>query len=146
DTDAGSMLRVKGSDTLCPIGPGLVTGWDFRDKAIRTYVNGNVVQEDTTANMQWDIHYLVADIAMTMTVEPGVVLRSGTPETSPPVEPGAVVDAEAESLGRLSNATVHGPRPIRDDVGAQPSESEEVLSTAMGGDWEHRGKRAAGGQ
>ncbi|GIS99029.1 MAG: hypothetical protein CM1200mP26_07420 [Acidimicrobiales bacterium] len=37
DTDAGSMLRVKGSDTLCPLGPGLVEGWDFRDKAIRRW-------------------------------------------------------------------------------------------------------------
>src|SRR5919205_4166315 len=40
DTDAGSMLRVKGSDTLCPLGPGLVTGWDFHGKRIRTFVNG----------------------------------------------------------------------------------------------------------
>ncbi len=42
DTDAGSMLRVKGSDTLCPLGPGLVTDWDFRAKRLRTYVNGEV--------------------------------------------------------------------------------------------------------
>ena len=42
DTDAGSMLRVKGSDTLCPVGPGLVTGWDFHNKGIRTIVNGKV--------------------------------------------------------------------------------------------------------
>ena len=40
DTDAGSMLRVKGSDTLCPVGPGLVEDWDFRGKRIRTLVNG----------------------------------------------------------------------------------------------------------
>ncbi|MDH5279509.1 MAG: fumarylacetoacetate hydrolase family protein, partial [Actinomycetota bacterium] len=40
DTDAGSMLRVKGSDTLCPLGPGLVTDWDFRGKGLRTLVNG----------------------------------------------------------------------------------------------------------
>ena len=40
DTDAGSMLRVKGSDTLAPLGPGLVTGWDFHGKRLRTYVNG----------------------------------------------------------------------------------------------------------
>src|SRR5262249_52326788 len=40
DTDAGSMLRVKGSDTLCPVGPGLVEGWDFHAKAIETRVNG----------------------------------------------------------------------------------------------------------
>ncbi|WP_126173800.1 fumarylacetoacetate hydrolase family protein [Altericroceibacterium xinjiangense] len=146
DTDAGSMLRVKGSDTLCPVGPGLVTGWDFRDKTIRTYVNGKIVQEDTTANMEWDMHYLVADIARTITLEPGDILLSGTPANSRPVQPGDVVDVEVEGLGRLSNTIVEGPIPIRDDVGAQPSESEEVISTAMGGDWEHRGKRAAGGQ
>ncbi|MCY1669635.1 fumarylacetoacetate hydrolase family protein [Novosphingobium sp. SL115] len=146
DTDAGSMLRVKGSDTLCPIGPGLVTGWDFRDKMIRTYVNGVLKQEDTTANMEWDMHYLVADIARTITLEPGDVLLSGTPANSRPVQIGDVVDVEVEGLGRLSNTIVHGPTPIRDDCGAQPTESEEVISTALGGDWEFRGKRAAGGQ
>jgi len=41
----------------------------------------------------------------------------------------------------LSNTIVHGPSPIRSDVGAQPTESEEVISTAMGGDWEFRGIR-----
>lgn len=146
DTDAGSMLRVKGSDTLCPIGPGLVTGWDFRNKMIRTYVNGVLKQEDTTANMEWDMHYLVADIARTITLEPGDVLLSGTPANSRPVQIGDVVEVEVEGLGRLSNTIVHGPTPIRDDCGAQPTESEEVISTAMGGEWEFRGKRAAGGQ
>jgi len=145
DTDAGSMLRVKGSDTLCPIGPGLVTGWDFRNKAIRTYVNGVVRQEGNTSEMEWDMHYLVADIARTITLEPGDVLLSGTPANSRPVQPGDVVEVEVEGLGRLSNTIVRGPTPIRDDVGAQPTESEEVISTAMGGDWEHRGKRAARG-
>ncbi|MCG8440586.1 MAG: fumarylacetoacetate hydrolase family protein [Caulobacterales bacterium] len=146
DTDAGSMLRVKGSDTLCPVGPGLVEGWDFRNKRIRTYVNGAVVQDDTTANMEWDMHYLVADIARTITLVPGDVLLSGTPANSRPVQPGDVVDVEVEGLGRLSNTIVEGPIPIREDCGAQPAESEEVISTAMGGDWEHRGKRAARGQ
>jgi 5-oxopent-3-ene-1,2,5-tricarboxylate decarboxylase/2-hydroxyhepta-2,4-diene-1,7-dioate isomerase len=145
DTDAGSMLRVKGSDTLCPIGPGLVTGWDFRNKVIRTYVNGDLRQEGNTNEMEWDMHYLVADIARTITLVPGDVLLSGTPANSRPVQPGDVVDVEVEGLGRLSNTIVHGPTPIRDDVGAQPGESEEVISTAMGGDWEHRGKRAARG-
>ena len=140
------MLRVKGSDTLCPIGPGLVTGWDFHEKMIRTYVNGELKQEDTTANMEWDMHYLVADIARTITLEPGDVLLSGTPANSRPVKPGDVVEVEVEGLGRLTNTIVHGPTPIRDDVGAQPTQSEEVISTAMGGDWEFRGKRAAGGQ
>lgn len=141
DTDAGSMLRVKGSDTLAPVGPGLVTDWDFRNKMIRTYVNGEVKQEDNTDNMEWDMHYLVADIARTITLVPGDMLFSGTPAFSRPVQPGDVVEVEVEGLGRLTNHIVEGPTPIRTDVGAQPTESEEVISTALGGDWEFRGIR-----
>ncbi|MFE0175434.1 fumarylacetoacetate hydrolase family protein [Streptomyces sp. NPDC059002] len=142
DTDAGSMLRVKGSDTLCPLGPGLVTGWDFRGKYLRTYVNGELVQDGSTDEMEWNMHYLVADIARTITLEPGDVLLSGTPAGSRPVRPGDVVEVAAEGLGRLTNHIVTGPTAIRTDVGAQPTESEEVRSTALGGDWELRGVRA----
>ena len=145
DTDAGSMLRVKGSDTLCPVGPGLVTGWDFHNKGIRTIVNGKVMQDANTSEMEWDMNYLVADIARNITLAPGDLLLSGTPANSRPVQPGDVVEVEVEGLGMLSNTIVNGA-PIRDDVGAQPSSSEEVVSTAMGGDWEFRGQRAAGGQ
>ena len=141
DTDAGSMLRVKGSDTLAPVGPGLVTDWDFRNKMIRTYVNGEVKQEDNTDNMEWDMHYLVADIARTITLVPGDMLFAGTPANSRPVQPGDIVEVEVDGLGRLTNHIVEGPTPIRTDVGAQPTESEEVISTAMGGDWEFRGIR-----
>ncbi|MFI7058371.1 fumarylacetoacetate hydrolase family protein [Streptosporangium canum] len=142
DTDAGSMLRVKGSDTLCPLGPGLVTDWDFRGKRLRTLVNGTVVQDGSTDEMEWDMHYLVADIARTITLNPGDVLLSGTPANSRPVRPGDVVEVEVEGLGRLTNHIVTGPAPVRDDCGAQPTESEEVVSTAFGGDWEFRGVRA----
>lgn len=142
DTDAGSMLRVKGSDTLCPVGPGLVTGWDFRDKMIRTTVNGEARQEGSTAEMKWDMAYLVADLARTITLLPGDIILSGTPAGSRPVEPGDVVTVEVEGLGALINAIAEDPIPVRTDVGAQPSESEEVISTALGGDWELRGVRA----
>jgi 5-oxopent-3-ene-1,2,5-tricarboxylate decarboxylase/2-hydroxyhepta-2,4-diene-1,7-dioate isomerase len=141
DTDAGSMLRVKGADTLAPVGPGMVTDWDFRNKYIRTYVNGELRQDDNTKNMEWDMNYLVADLARTITLVPGDMIFSGTPANSRPVQPGDVVEVEVEGLGRLSNKIVHGPSPIRSDVGAQPTESEEVISTAMGGDWEFRGIR-----
>jgi 5-oxopent-3-ene-1,2,5-tricarboxylate decarboxylase/2-hydroxyhepta-2,4-diene-1,7-dioate isomerase len=141
DTDAGSMLRVKGSDTLAPVGPALVTDWDFKNKMIRTYVNGEVKQEDNTNNMEWDMHYLVADIARSITLLPGDMLFSGTPANSRPVFPGDVVEVEVEGLGRITNTVVEGPTPIRSDVGAQPTESEEVISTALGGDWEFRGIR-----
>jgi len=142
DTDAGSMLRVKGSDTLCPLGPGLVTDWDFRDKRIRTRVNGDVKQDGNTDEMIWDMRSLVADIARTITLLPNDVILSGTPANSRPVEPGDVVEVEVEGIGILRNFIVEGDVPIREDVGAQPSASEEVISTAFGGDWEFRGVRA----
>ena len=145
DTDAGSMLRVKGSDTLCPLGPGLVTAWDFHDKDLRTLVNGEVRQSGNTSEMEWDMHYLVADIARTITLLPGDVVLSGTPAGSRPVEPGDEVTVEVEGLGVLTNRIVEGSVAVRSDVGAQPSESEEVISTALGGDWEFRGVRAPRG-
>jgi 5-oxopent-3-ene-1,2,5-tricarboxylate decarboxylase / 2-hydroxyhepta-2,4-diene-1,7-dioate isomerase len=141
DTDAGSMLRVKGSDTLAPLGPGLVTGWDFHGKRLRTYVNGVLAQDGSTDEMTWDMHYLVADIARTITLMPGDVLLSGTPANSRPVQPGDVVSVSVDGLGVLSNQVVAGPLPVAAGFGAQPSESEEVISTAFGGDWEFRGIR-----
>jgi len=140
DTDAGSMLRVKGSDTLCPIGPGVVDDWDYRGKTIRTMVNGETRQEGNTDELVWDMGYLIADLARTITLLPGDTILSGTPAGSRPVEPGDVVTVEVEGIGELSNTIVAG-RPLRMDVGAVPGESEEVVSTALGGDWEHRGIR-----
>ena len=142
DTDAGSMLRVKGSDTLCPVGPGLVDDWDFHGKAIETRVNGATAQAGNTDEMIWDMHYLITDLARTITLEPGDVILSGTPAHSRPVEPGDVVEVEVEGLGILRNTIVEGDVPVRDAVGAQPSSSEEVVSTALGADWEFRGIRA----
>ena len=141
DTDAGSMLRVKGSDTLCPVGPGVVTDWDFRNKRIVTTVNGDVVQDGNTDEMKWDMHYLVADLARNITLEPGDLILSGTPANSRPVQPGDAVAVEVEGIGRLENHIVTGPNPVRTELGAQPTSSEEVVSTAMGGEWEFRGIR-----
>jgi len=140
DTDAGSMLRVKGADSLAPVGPGIVTDWDFRNKMIRTYVNGELKQEDNTDNMEWNMHYLVADIARTITLVPGDMIFSSTPAHSRPLQIGDIVEVEVDGLGRLSNTITEG-HLIREGVGAQPTESEEVVSTAMGGDWEFRGIR-----
>jgi 5-oxopent-3-ene-1,2,5-tricarboxylate decarboxylase/2-hydroxyhepta-2,4-diene-1,7-dioate isomerase len=88
--------------------------------------------------------YLVADLARTITLLPGDIILSGTPAGSRPVEPGDVVTVAVDGLGELSNTIVSGP-PLRAEVGAQPSESEEVVSTALGGDWEYRGVRAPRG-
>jgi len=141
DTDAGSMLRVKGADTLCPLGPGLVTGWEFAGKAMRTTVNGRLQQDGSTDEMAWDMHYLVTDLARLITLVPGDVILSGTPAGSRPVRPGDVVTVEVEGLGSLTNHVVEGPEPVSTEVGAQPTATEEVLSTALGGDWDGRGTR-----
>ncbi|MGC1419217.1 MAG: fumarylacetoacetate hydrolase family protein [Acidimicrobiales bacterium] len=140
DTDAGSMLRVKGADTLCPVGPGVNTDWDFHHKAMRTLVNDDVLQDGSTDEMAWDMHYLVTDIARLITLLPGDILLSGTPACSRPVKPGDVVTVEVEGLGALTNHVVEGA-PVSAEVGAQPTATEEVLSTALGGDWEFRGQR-----
>jgi 5-oxopent-3-ene-1,2,5-tricarboxylate decarboxylase/2-hydroxyhepta-2,4-diene-1,7-dioate isomerase len=92
--------------------------------------------------MEWDMPYLVADIARTITLVPGDVLLSGTPANSRPVQPGDVVEVEVEGLGRLTNRIVAGPVPVAPGYGAQPTESAEVISTALGGDWEFRGVSA----
>jgi 5-oxopent-3-ene-1,2,5-tricarboxylate decarboxylase/2-hydroxyhepta-2,4-diene-1,7-dioate isomerase len=141
DTDAGSMLRVKGADTLAPLGPGVVTDWDFHSKFMHTSVNGVVRQDGSTDEMAWDMHYLVTDVARLITLVPGDVIMSGTPAISRPVEPGDVVTVEVEGLGALTNHVVSSPDPVSDEVGAQPTATEEVLSTALGGDWEYRGQR-----
>jgi 5-oxopent-3-ene-1,2,5-tricarboxylate decarboxylase / 2-hydroxyhepta-2,4-diene-1,7-dioate isomerase len=141
DTDSGSMLRVKGADTLCPLGPGYVRGWEPAGKAIRTYVNGVLRQDGSTDEMAWDMAYLVADLARLITLEPGDVILSGTPAVSRPVVPGDVVTVEVDGLGSLTNTVVDGPTPVSEEIGAQPTETEEVRSTALGGEWEFRGQR-----
>ncbi len=141
DTDAGSMLRVKGADTLCPVGPGVVTDWDFTNKQMTTTVNGEVRQDGSTGEMAWDMYYLVADVARLITLVPGDIILSGTPAVSRPVSPGDTVSVEVEGLGVLTNHIVEGPTPVSDEIGAQPTATEEVLSTALGAEWEFRGQR-----
>jgi 5-oxopent-3-ene-1,2,5-tricarboxylate decarboxylase/2-hydroxyhepta-2,4-diene-1,7-dioate isomerase len=106
--DRGSMLRVKGQDGFCPIGPELVPARQFDPTvfAIRTYLNGEVVQEGSADDLIWPISYLLADLCRTITLLPGDVILSGTPAHSRPMEPGDVVEVEVSGLGRLSNTVV----------------------------------------
>jgi 5-oxopent-3-ene-1,2,5-tricarboxylate decarboxylase/2-hydroxyhepta-2,4-diene-1,7-dioate isomerase len=106
--DRGSMLRVKGQDGFCPIGPELVPAdqFDPTDFEIRTYLNGQVAQQGSAADLIWPISYLLADLCRVITLMPGDVVLSGTPAHSRPMEPGDVVDVEATGLGRLSNTVV----------------------------------------
>jgi 5-oxopent-3-ene-1,2,5-tricarboxylate decarboxylase/2-hydroxyhepta-2,4-diene-1,7-dioate isomerase len=106
--DRGSMLRVKGQDGFCPIGPALTPAdaFDPTDFTLRTYLNGEVVQEGGADDLLWPMSYLLADLCRTITLEPGDVVLSGTPANSRPMEPGDVVEVEVSGLGRLRNTVV----------------------------------------
>jgi 5-oxopent-3-ene-1,2,5-tricarboxylate decarboxylase/2-hydroxyhepta-2,4-diene-1,7-dioate isomerase len=137
DTDQGSMLRVKGADGLLPIGPGLVSGVNILEQTLRTYRNGEVVQEANIGEeMIWGPHYMVADIARHITLVPGDVILTGTPCHSRSVDPGDSVEVEVTGLGRLSSHVVAGPVPRASllGVGHAPTDSAEVRRVALGFD------------
>jgi 5-oxopent-3-ene-1,2,5-tricarboxylate decarboxylase / 2-hydroxyhepta-2,4-diene-1,7-dioate isomerase len=106
--DRGSMLRVKGQDGFCPIGPAMTPASEFdpTDFEIRTSLNGEVVQRGSARDLIWPISYLLADLNRVITLEPGDVVLSGTPAHSRPMQPGDVVEVEVSGLGRLSNTVV----------------------------------------
>jgi 5-oxopent-3-ene-1,2,5-tricarboxylate decarboxylase/2-hydroxyhepta-2,4-diene-1,7-dioate isomerase len=134
DTDAGSMLRVKGMDGFCPVGPGIVSGVDVRGSVLRTSVNGRVVQEGPVAEMVFGIDYLVADLCRSITLLPGDIILTGTPATSRPMQPGDVVEVEVTGLGRLTNTVVEGPAPAH-TVGHQPADTKQVRAVALGAEY-----------
>ena len=134
DTDAGSMLRVKGMDGFCPIGPGVVSGVDIRQATLRTYLNDAVVQEGALSEMIFPIDYILADLCRYITLLPGDVIMSGTPRNSRPMNVGDLVEVEVTGLGRLSNRVVEAPAPTY-QVGHQPTDTDAVRRVALGSDW-----------
>lgn len=130
--DRGSMLRVKGQDGFCPIGPELVDAADVDpdNLALRTYVNGEVVQEGNTGELLWPIAYMLADLSRLVTLEPGDVFLSGTPANSRPVEPGDTVEVEVEGIGRLSNRIVEAREPL-EPIGVMPEDTPNARHVAL---------------
>jgi 5-oxopent-3-ene-1,2,5-tricarboxylate decarboxylase/2-hydroxyhepta-2,4-diene-1,7-dioate isomerase len=134
DTDAGSMLRVKGQDGFCPIGPGIVRGVDVRKSTVRTYTNGSVVQDGAVAEMLFPIDYILADLCRFITLLPGDVILSGTPKNSRPMNVGDLVEVEVSGLGRLANRVAEAPSPAH-RIGHQPTDSDAVRRVALGSDF-----------
>lgn len=130
--DRGSMLRVKGQDGFCPIGPELVDTADVdpADLRLRTYVNGAVVQDGTTSELLFSFAYMLADLSRLVTLEPGDILLTGTPANSRPVEPGDLVEVEVEGIGRLSNRIVEAKDELA-AVGAMPEDSPNARHVAL---------------
>ncbi len=135
DTDSGSMLRVKGQDGFCPLGPSLVSGIDIRNSVLRTFVNGAKVQEGAVSEMVWGIDVLLADLTRHLTLQPGDVVLTGTPWHSRPIFPGDLVEVEVDGIGRLSNRVVEGPAP-ESRHGFPATVTKTSLGVALGSDYQ----------
>jgi 5-oxopent-3-ene-1,2,5-tricarboxylate decarboxylase/2-hydroxyhepta-2,4-diene-1,7-dioate isomerase len=102
-------LRVKCRDSLTPLGPWVVDAADIPDPgdlAVRTWVNGELRQRGSTGDMIFDIPYLIEYLSAFMTLAPGDMISTGTPEGVSDVRPGDVVEVEVEGVGRLENPIV----------------------------------------
>jgi 5-oxopent-3-ene-1,2,5-tricarboxylate decarboxylase / 2-hydroxyhepta-2,4-diene-1,7-dioate isomerase len=130
--DRGAMFRVKGQDGFLPIGPSITPADEFdpTDFSLRTYINGEVVQESTSADMLWGVAYQLADISRLITLEPGDVILTGTPANSRPMEVGDVVAVEISGLGRVENTVVDWDVDLT-AVGDQPETSGNTLHVAL---------------
>jgi 5-oxopent-3-ene-1,2,5-tricarboxylate decarboxylase/2-hydroxyhepta-2,4-diene-1,7-dioate isomerase len=131
--DRGSMLRVKGQDGFCPLGPSLVDAADVDpdDLHLRTFVNGELVQEGHTgSDLLFSFAYQVADVSRLVTLETGDVLLTGTPANSRPVQPGDVVAVEVDGIGRLENVVRELDRDL-EPVGEQPQVTANTLHVAL---------------
>lgn len=101
------FTRAKGFDTFAPIGPCIETDIDTSSLAIRTIVNDKVRQEGNTADMIYTPAQLISYISHIMTLNPGDVIMTGTPEGIGTINEGDRVEIEIEGIGKLSNPVVN---------------------------------------
>jgi len=109
----GQFARGKSFDGFCPLGPCLVTRDEIADPnalRLKTTLNGKTMQDNTTGDMIFDVRTLIESLSSTMTLRPGAVLLTGTPQgvgmaRTPPVwlKTGDTVAVEIEKIGRLEN-------------------------------------------
>jgi 2-keto-4-pentenoate hydratase/2-oxohepta-3-ene-1,7-dioic acid hydratase in catechol pathway len=99
----GQWVRAKGFDTYCPLGPWIETDLDITATKVESRLNGQVRQSQTTASMIFPVPFLIAYISRVMTLEPGDVILTGTPEGVGPMEPGDTIEIEIGGVGVLSN-------------------------------------------
>jgi 2-keto-4-pentenoate hydratase/2-oxohepta-3-ene-1,7-dioic acid hydratase in catechol pathway len=109
----GQWVRGKSPDTFCPVGPELVPASEVPDPQalrIRAFLNGETMQDSTTANMVFGVAEIVAFVSQAITLEPGDLIATGTPAgvgafRDPPVfmQPGDEITIEIEGIGALTN-------------------------------------------
>jgi len=103
----GQFTRAKGFDSFCPLGPWIETDLDpqtFIDGvALQTHLNGDLKQDGSTKDMVFDVPSLIAHITSVMTLLPGDVILTGTPEGVGPMNPGDEVEISIAGIGTLTN-------------------------------------------
>ncbi|MCE0538741.1 fumarylacetoacetate hydrolase family protein [Kineosporia rhizophila] len=136
--DKGSNLRNKGGDGFTPLGPALIpaAGLDPANLRVRTWVNGELTQDDTTSDLLFPFGVLIADLSQLITLEPGDVVLTGTPAGSSVAVPGDTVEVEVGvpggvSTGRLVTRVVQGTAPFA-DFGARPQVDDRQRAEAWG--------------
>jgi 2-keto-4-pentenoate hydratase/2-oxohepta-3-ene-1,7-dioic acid hydratase in catechol pathway len=100
------FTRAKGFDSFCPLGPWIETELDTSDLAITTHLNGDLKQDGRTKDMIFDVPTLVAYVSSVMTLLPGDVILTGTPEGVGPMNVGDEVEVTVEGIGSLTNKVV----------------------------------------
>jgi 2-keto-4-pentenoate hydratase/2-oxohepta-3-ene-1,7-dioic acid hydratase in catechol pathway len=97
------FTRAKGFDSFCPLGPWVETELDVSALRVRTFLNGDVVQDGNTRDMIFDVPALVAHVSSVMTLLPGDVILTGTPEGVGPMQVGDEVDVVVQGIGTLTS-------------------------------------------
>ncbi len=98
--------RAKGSDTFGPLGPCIVTGLNPDNLRVMCRVNGEVIQDQSTADFIFDSATMVSFASQYVTIEPGDIIFTGTPGNTRALRPGDVVEVEIEGIGVLRNPVV----------------------------------------
>ena len=91
--------RAKGFDGACPLGPWIQTELNTEELSIRTWLDGDLVQDGTTADMVFSVPELVAAVSEAFTLLPGDVILTGTPDGVGLVRAGQEVEIEIEGIG-----------------------------------------------
>jgi 2-keto-4-pentenoate hydratase/2-oxohepta-3-ene-1,7-dioic acid hydratase in catechol pathway len=110
----GQFVRAKGFDTYCPVGPWVETELDPSDVLVESWVNGQVRQSQSTRQMLWDVPRLISFISWVMTLEPGDLILTGTPDGVGPLRHGDVCEISVAGIGALTN-------PVRNAETVPPS-------------------------
>ncbi|GAB3468221.1 fumarylacetoacetate hydrolase family protein [Kineococcus endophyticus] len=137
--DKGSNVRSKGGDGFTPLGPAVLParGLDPAALRVRTWVNGDLVQEDTTAGLLFPLAQIVADLSQHLTLETGDVVLTGTPAGAGVVVPGDVVEVEVDvpggpATGRLRTTVVQGEHGFDPALGSGPAVDDLQREEAWG--------------